>query len=741
MMDDQLVAKGSLACEMEVAVALARALREQQTLLQSTDIGVAFIQKRAIQRCNQQFAEIFGFPDSASLLGQASYLLHPSRDAFRALGRDAFAEMAQGRTFRSVRQMRRKDGSLFWASLTGRFINSEAPSEGAIWTLDDVDAQILMRSKLDAIQLQTQILLDHAMVGVAYVREHKVVQCNRHAEQMLGYAPGQLCGQAARDWFASDSDWAVQLADYAPTLAMGKVFSAELNLRRQDGAELICETRSKALDDGSTVWIFMDITERRQTQEALRQAHAELKRVVSERTHALVNTTKDLDKEIQERKYDREHIYWLAHYDPLTGLPNRSLLAERSQQAIAQAQCSNTPLAVLFLDLDHFKHINDSLGHKVGDSLLTHIAKRLSQTVREYDTVARLGGDEFVLLLPRANAAGAQRVAGKVAQAFNAPFQVGPHELTLGCSVGVALYPQDGRDFDALVQSADMAMYGAKRQGRNTYRFFTSQMQAQSMRALELENALRRALEREQLCLHYQPQVDANTGKILGVEALLRWQNPKLGAVSPAEFIPIAESSGLILPIGQWVMATAAQQLKAWRDKGLLHLTMSVNLSARQFHQPQLPDLVRQVLEQANIPAQVLELELTESAAMSEVMAVEQTVAELQKLGVRLSIDDFGTGYASLTQLKRLPTYKLKIDQSFVRDMDNGDADKAMVNAIVRMAQAMGLRITAEGVETQEQLKFLQALGCDEAQGYYFSRPRLPHELEPFLLQDSWKAC
>ena len=495
-MDDQLVAKGSLACEMEVAVALARALREQQTLLQSTDIGVAFIQKRAIQRCNQQFAEIFGFPDSASLLGQASYLLHPSRDAFRALGRDAFAEMAQGRTFRSVRQMRRKDGSLFWASLTGRFINSEAPSEGSIWTLDDVDAQILMRSKLDAIQLQTQILLDHAMVGVVYVREHKVVQCNRHAEQMLGYAPGQLCGQAARDWFASDSDWAAQLADYAPTLAMGKVFSAELNLRRQDGAELICETRSKALDDGSTVWIFMDITERRQTQEALRQAHAELKRVVSERTHALVNTTKNLDKEIQERKYDREHIYWLAHYDPLTGLPNRSLLAERSQQAIAQAQCSNTPLAVLFLDLDHFKHINDSLGHKVGDSLLTHIAKRLSQTVREYDTVARLGGDEFVLLLPRANAAGAQRVAGKVAQAFNAPFQVGPHELTLGCSVGVALYPQDGRDFDALVQSADMAMYGAKRQGRNTYRFFTSQMQAQSMRALELENALRRALER-----------------------------------------------------------------------------------------------------------------------------------------------------------------------------------------------------------------------------------------------------
>lgn len=740
-MDDQIVAEGALASEMDVAVALARALREQQTLLQSTDIGVVFIQQRTVQRCNQRFADILGYADAASLVGQASYLLHPSRDAFRALGRDAFAELTEGRTFRSVRQMRRKDGSLFWASLTGRLINSEAPSEGSIWTLDDVDAQVLMRSQLDAIQLQTQILLDHAMVGVAYLREHKVVQCNRHAEQMLGYAPGQLLGLTARDWFANDRDWMAQLAECGPTLATGKVFAAELTLRRQDGSELICEARSKALDDGSTVWIFMDITERHQTQEALRQAHAELERVVSERTHALANTTKDLDKEIQERKYDQEHIYRLAHYDALTGLPNRTLLAQRSQQAIAGAQRHNTPLAVLFLDLDHFKHINDSLGHKVGDNLLIHIAKRLRQTVREYDTVARLGGDEFVLLLPRANAAGAQRVAGKLAQAFDAPFQVGQHELTLGCSVGVALYPQDGRDFDALVQSADMAMYGAKRQGRNTYRFFTSQMQAQSMRALELENALRRALEREQLSLHYQPQVDASSGKVLGVEALLRWQHPELGAVSPAEFIPIAESSGLILPIGQWVLETAARQLKTWRDKGLLQLIMSVNLSARQFHQPQLPDLVRQVLEQAKIPAQTLELELTESAAMSEVPAVEQTVAELQKLGVRLSIDDFGTGYASLTQLKRLPSYKLKIDQSFVRDMDKGDADKAMVNAIVRMAQAMGLRITAEGVETQEQLEFLQALGCDEAQGYYFSRPRSAQELEPFLLQDSWKAC
>ena len=734
MTDGQLTVE-PLASEMEVAVTLARTLREQQTLLQSTDIGVAFIQKRAVLRCNDRFAQIFGYDSVQGIVGQASYALHPSRDAFRALGRDAFADLARGLTFRGVRQMRKSDGRLFWGSLTGRLINPAEPSEGSIWTLDDVDAHVHMRSQLDAIQLQTQVLLDHAMVGVAYLRDNIIVRCNRHVELMFGYGVGELQGSSSRVWFADESQWQAQWARCAPVLAAGDVFAAEMALCRKEGGLLICEVRSKALDDGSVVWILMDITERRQAQEALRQANAELERVVFERTHALATTAKDLDKEIQERKYDQERIYHLAHYDALTGLPNRTLLAERSQQAIDSAQVEHTPLAVLFLDLDHFKHVNDSLGHKVGDSLLARIAQRLHQTVREYDTVARVGGDEFVLLLPQANAQGAQRVAGKVAQAFDEPFHIGQHELTLGCSVGVALYPQDGQDFDALVQSADMAMYGAKREGRNTYRFFTSQMQAQSMRALELENALRRALERDQLSLHYQPQVDAVTGKVVGVEALLRWQHPELGMVSPAEFIPVAESSGLILPIGQWVLETAAQQLKAWRSKGLLHITMAVNLSARQFHQPQLPDLVRDVLRQADLPPQCFELELTESAAMSDVPAAEQTLAQLQKLGVRLSIDDFGTGYASLTQLKRLPSYKLKIDQSFVRDLDKGETDKAMVNAIVRMAQAMGLRITAEGVETRDQLDFLQTLGCDEAQGYYFSRPKPAAEIESFLFQ------
>lgn len=717
--------------------AMVRLLREQHSLLASADIGVVFIRQRRVVRCNERFAQMLGYASAQAVQGLSSQILHPDRDAFRALGRDAYPTLSRGETFRCERQLCKRDGQLFWVSLTGRLIHPEDTAEGSIWTLDDIHAQVQMRSQLNSIQLETQLLLDNAMVGIAFLQGSHLQRCNRHFELMLGYAPGELQGSHARRWFCTDEAWQGEAARSIPTLSAGHVFSGEFTLCRKDGNKIICEVRGKVLSKGTSAWILMDITERKRTQEALRKAHQELESLVQDRTSALRTATKDLDREIQGRKYDQERIYWLAHYDALTGLPNRTLLAQRSQQAIRAAQESGAPLAVLFLDLDHFKHINDSLGHRVGDSLLVLIAQRLLATVREYDTVARLGGDEFVLLLPGANAQGAERVAAKVAQAFARAFQVGQHDLTLACSVGVALYPHDGANFDALVQSADTAMYGAKREGRNTYRFFTSQMQAQSMRVLELENALRRALERQQLSLHYQPQVDTSTGRVLGVEALLRWQHPQLGAISPAEFIPVAENSGLIWPIGEWVLQTAAHQLKQWRNKGLLQLTMAVNLSARQFHQPQLADMVRRVLQRTDVPAQNFELELTESMAMSDTHSALTALQQLRDLGVKISIDDFGTGYSSLAQLKRFPSYKLKIDQSFVRDIDKGDADKAMVNAMVRMAQAMGLRITAEGVETEQQLHFLRSLGCDEVQGYYFSRPKPASEIEGFLLQKS----
>lgn len=335
----------------------------------------------------------------------------------------------------------------------------------------------------------------------------------------------------------------------------------------------------------------MDVSERLRIQRQLAGMHGELEQQVRDRTRELQETVGNLHREIQDRQRDQERIYWMAHYDALTELPNRVLLAERGQDAIRHAQESGAPLAVMFLDLDNFKHVNDSLGHRIGDALLVEIAQRLRTTVRQRDTVARLGGDEFVLLLPGANAQGAARVAAKMQEAALQPVHIQHHELSLALSMGIALFPEHGSDFETLIQSADTAMYRAKADGRNSFRFFTPTMQAQSARALQLTNALRRALERNQLSLHYQPQVSIATGRVCGVEALLRWHHPELGAVSPAEFIPVAEDTGQILPIGEWVLRTALAQLRTWHNQGLPALTMAVNLSAVQFRQPQLLEL------------------------------------------------------------------------------------------------------------------------------------------------------
>ena len=347
---------------------------------------------------------------------------------------------------------------------------------------------------------------------------------------------------------------------------------------------------------------------------------------------------------------------------------------------------------MIFLDLDHFKDINDTLGHTIGDQLLVEVATRLKTTLREEDTISRQGGDEFVLILPGTDEKGAAHVATKLMDLISKPCQIEQHELAATCSIGIAIYPYDGEDFETLSKNADAAMYRVKQTGRNAFRFFTPEMQAHSARALQLGNALRQALPRGQLQLHYQPQILIQDGHVTGAEALLRWQHPELGAISPAEFIPIAEDSGQIIQIGEWVLRTAIKQLKDWMDGGLPPIVMAVNLSAAQFRQPNLPELVTGILDEVGLPHKYLELELTEAVAMDEPQTAIAVMDKLHALGIRMSIDDFGTGYSSLSYLKRFKVYKLKIDQSFVDDITDDPDDKAIVAAIINMARVSACR-------------------------------------------------
>ena len=427
--------------------------------------------------------------------------------------------------------------------------------------------------------------------------------------------------------------------------------------------------------------------------------------------------------DITEQKQTEERIHYLANFDPLTGLPNRTLLNDHLKYALSLAKRSNGNLTLMFLDLDHFKDINDTLGHNIGDSLLIEIAKRLRLLLREEDTVTRLGGDEFILLLPGVNAQGAANVAQKLLDVMAEPIQIEEYDLSLTASIGIAIYPEDGVDLDTLSKSADTAMYQAKNAGRQGYRFFTPEMQVRSVRNLQLVNALRHAIEKDQLLVHYQPQIVVKTGKIMGAEALLRWQHPEFGMVSPAEFIPIAEDSGLILIIGEWVLRSAVRQAKQWMDEGNTPLIMAVNLSAVQFRHPDLPNLVTRILNEEGLPPEYLELELTEGVAMYNPQDAIAVMNNLHDRGIRMSIDDFGTGYSSLSYLKKFKVYKLKIDQSFVRDISTDAEDRAIVNGVISLAKSLGLRTIAEGVETIEQMTFLREQGCDEIQGYLFSKP------------------
>jgi diguanylate cyclase (GGDEF)-like protein len=428
-----------------------------------------------------------------------------------------------------------------------------------------------------------------------------------------------------------------------------------------------------------------------------------------------------LTEQVQSAKVQLEH---LVHHDVLTDLPNRTLLQDRLGQAIELARRQDRQLAVMFMDLDQFKHINDSLGHAVGDQLLQSVAERLMGCVRHLDTISRQGGDEFVLLLPYIeHAEDAAFTAQKILVALAQPHRIDENTIHIGASIGISIYPDDGQDAETLIKCADSAMYHAKENGRNNYQFFEQGMNVRAVERQFIEGGLRRALELQEFVLHYQPKINLHNGAIVGVEALIRWRHPQRGLLSPVQFVPIAEDCGLILPIGRWVLREACRQARAWQDAGLPPITVAINTSAAEFRADDFLDNLRATLEASRLEPRFLELELTESVLMRDAEATGSVLHALADLGIKLAVDDFGTGYSSLSYLRRFPIDTLKIDQSFVSRMTHNPDDAAVVGAVISMAKSLRLRVIAEGVETAEQAAFLQTQHCDEGQGYLFGRP------------------
>jgi len=590
----------------------------------------------------------------------------------------------------------RKDGTPFWSELS---ITPMFDTQGALCQFVAVQRDVTALVQGKAQLLLAAEVFEQSGEGIIITdAARNIVRVNRAFTDITGYSESEVLGRNPRMLSSGRHDGAYYHAMHDALDRFGS-WQGEIWNRRKDGSfypEWL--SLSRVVDDQGQITnyvaCFADIT---------------------------------------LRKAAEQRIDLLAHYDPLTGLPNRILLYDRVHQALAAARRDNTPVTLMFIDLDHFKLVNDSLGHRVGDCLLKAVAARLTASLREQDTVSRVGGDEFLVLLPGTGVDSAAHVADKLLQAARRSFQIDDHELNITPSIGIATYPVDGQDCDALARCADAAMYCAKRDGRNTYRRHSEEIEAHSTRVQLLQNALQRALKRNQLQLHYQPQKCLRSGKVIGVEALLRWHHPELGWVPPGEFISIAETSGLIIGIGEWVLRTAMGQMKAWLDAGMAPLTMAVNLSAVQLRQQNLPELVSAILADCGVAAECLELELTESVASEDPLGASVAIDRLKSCGVRVAIDDFGTGYSSLSYLKRFSVYKLKIDQSFVQGVTNDTDDQAIVRAVIALARGMGVRTIAEGVETAAQMDYLREQGCDEMQGYWLSRPLPPDQFKAFV--------
>ncbi|MES2743455.1 MAG: EAL domain-containing protein [Pseudomonadota bacterium] len=665
-------------------------LAEQSAILDNVMFGVMFVRHRKVVSANRRAEELFGFPQGM-MAGISTSLLFPSWFDFDSAGERQYPILAAGQYFSEERQYRRQDGTLFWALVSGCALDPERAGEGSIW----VHADVTERKEAEEKLRLSATVLEHIADGVMVIDVQGVIMAiNPAYTQITGYGEDEAVGQDSTLTRSGQHDQQFYLNLWAELVGGGFWRGEIWNLRKNGEVYLEWLTLSAVRDThGVTthyVGVFSDITLVKESQQKL------------------------------------DH---LAHHDPLTSLPNRLLFHDRLQHAIRHAARDDEQLAILFIDLDRFKNVNDTLGHHIGDELLKQVARQLSSKLREGDTLARLGGDEFIVLLENVDGQyGASLVAEKLVSMFEQPFMVADHELFVTCSVGISLFPNDAADLNMLIRNADVAMYQAKARGRNGFQFYAPSMTGEGVERLRLETFLRRSIEKNEIYLNYQPQVEIDSGRLIGVEALVRWDHPELGLVAPVRFIPLAEDTGFINQLGKWVLFEACRQMVRWQQAGLVVPKIAVNLSVKQFERGSIVNMVADILRETGLEPQRLQLEVTESVIMNTGDAMG-FINDLHSIGVGLAIDDFGTGYSSLAYLKKLPVQTLKIDRSFIKDISTDPNDEAIAIAIIQLGKSMNLSVIAEGVETEQQAAFLLRHGCNLAQGYFYGRPVLADEL------------
>jgi diguanylate cyclase (GGDEF)-like protein/PAS domain S-box-containing protein len=777
----------------------------------------------AIDFVSDAIQEISGYPArlfmSATTDVWSDIICPQDRLMQRRLVRDA---IRAGRSYEVEYRIADANGVERWVLESGQPVAQGG--DAAFWVdgiISDISDRKYNEMRIEALLAEQGAVLDNVMFGIVQERDLRVVSTNRRFDELFGYEEGELVGEPIAVLFPDSATYERGIAASAPVLGSGKEFSDEHLYRRRDGSLFMCQVSGRAVDPerphGDSIWVYADVTGRRQAEEKLRLSATVLEHIADgvmvidvhgrivatnpaytqitgyTESEALgtqsgltgaslassaghppafydglwqdladtgfwrgeiwstrkngevylewltVSAVRDDDdtvshyvcvfSDITKLKESQEKLDHLAHHDPLTGLPNRLLFHDRLQHAMLRAARTGEQLAVIFIDLDRFKNVNDTLGHHVGDELLKQVAQALSGCLRNGDTLARLGGDEFIVLLEDIDGErGARLVAEKLMRLFEQPALVSSYELFVTGSVGISLFPQDASDLNVLVRNADVAMYQAKARGRNGYAFYAPSMDGDGVERLRLETLLRRAIEKNEIWVAYQPQVEIDSGRLIGVEALVRWNSPELGQVGPDRFIPLAEDIGFINQLGGWVLEQACRQLKCWDLAGLYVPKIAVNLSARQFDRGGLAATVERVLRETGLPPNRLQLEVTESVIMNTGDAM-QYINDLHAIGVELAIDDFGTGYSSLAYLKQLPVQTLKIDRSFIKDISTDANDEAIAIAIIQLGKSMNLAVIAEGVETVEQAAFLLRHGCRRAQGYLYARPLPPEQL------------